>query len=66
MWEYPRQSPRGDQMDITEVMEIDDGRITSHRVYWGWKGVGMLLRCERQPPCAAASSCAATASVTGP
>jgi len=53
-------------MDITEVMEIDDGRITSHRVYWGWKGVGMLLRCERQPPCAAASSCAATASVTGP
>jgi predicted SnoaL-like aldol condensation-catalyzing enzyme len=43
-WEYPRQSPDGDQMDIVEVMEIDHGLIRAHRVYWGWKGVGMLLR----------------------
>lgn len=46
MWEYPRQSPDGDQVDIVEVMEIDDGLISSHRIYWGWKGVGMLLRDE--------------------
>ena len=39
-WEYPG----GDQMDIVEVMEIQDGLIAAHRVYWGWLGVGMLLR----------------------
>ena len=41
-WEYPRQSPDGDQMDIVEVMEIRDGLIQHHRVYWGWYGVAML------------------------
>ncbi len=45
-WEYPRQTPDGDQMDIVEVMEVSDGLITAHRVYWGWYGVGMLLRDE--------------------
>ncbi len=45
-WEYPRQSPDGEQMDIVEVMEISDGLIAHHRVYWGWKGVGMLQRDE--------------------
>jgi hypothetical protein len=45
-WEYPRHSPDGDQMDIVEVMEIQDGLIAAHRVYWGWLGVGMLLRDE--------------------
>ena len=44
MWEYPRASPDGDQMDFTEVMEIRDGRIARHRVYWGWVGVRSLLR----------------------
>jgi ketosteroid isomerase-like protein len=38
--------PDGDQMDIVEVMEIQDGLIAAHRVYWGWLGVGMLLRDE--------------------
>jgi hypothetical protein len=46
IWEYPRQSPDGDQMDFAEVMEIRDGLIARHRVYWGWKGVGMLVRDE--------------------
>lgn len=41
-WEYPRESPEGDQMDIIEMMEIQDGLIKRHRVYWGWVGVGML------------------------
>jgi ketosteroid isomerase-like protein len=43
VWEYPRQTPDGDQMDIVEVMEIRDGLIAHHRVYWGWVGVGMLM-----------------------
>jgi hypothetical protein len=46
IWEYPRRSPGGDQMDIVEVMEIERGLIRAHRVYWGWKSVGMLLRDE--------------------
>jgi hypothetical protein len=45
-WEYPRRGPDGDQMDIVEVMEVRDGLIAAHRVYWGWLGVGMLLRDE--------------------
>jgi predicted SnoaL-like aldol condensation-catalyzing enzyme len=35
-WEYPRASPEGDQMDLVEIMEIADGLIRRHRVYWGW------------------------------
>jgi hypothetical protein len=46
MWEYPRQSPEGDQMDFVEVMEIKDGLIFRHRVYWGWFGVGVMMRDE--------------------
>jgi ketosteroid isomerase-like protein len=45
-WEYPRESLDGDQMDIVEVMDIRDGLIAHHRVYWGWLGVGMLMRGE--------------------
>lgn len=41
-WEYPRQSPEGEQMDFVEVMEIEDGLIQGHRVYWGWRGVSVL------------------------
>jgi len=46
VWEYPRQSPDGEQMDIVEVMEIRDGLIAHHRVYWGWVSVGMLISGE--------------------
>jgi SnoaL-like protein len=42
MWEYPRETPEGDQMDFTEVMELKDGLIRRHRVYWGWYGVRTL------------------------
>jgi ketosteroid isomerase-like protein len=41
-WEYPRATEDGDQMDIVEVMEIRDGLIAHHRVYWGWRSVSML------------------------
>src|SRR3979411_373259 len=46
MWEYPRQAPDGDQMDIVEVMDIHDGLIQRHRVYWGWYSVGMISTGE--------------------
>lgn len=42
-WEYPRATPDGEQMDFVEVMEIEDGLIQSHRVYWGWRGVEVLI-----------------------
>jgi ketosteroid isomerase-like protein len=42
MWEYPRLSPSGEQMDFAEVMEIADGKIQKHRVYWGWCGVNVI------------------------
>jgi ketosteroid isomerase-like protein len=43
MWEYPRAAPDGEQMDFVEVMEIDDGLIRMHHVYWGWRGVRVIL-----------------------
>src|SRR5262245_23752176 len=42
MWEYPRAKPGGEQMDFVEVMEIEDGLIRRHRVYWGWYGVKVM------------------------
>jgi hypothetical protein len=45
IWEYPRATPDGEQMDFVESMEInDDGLIQRHCVYWGWYGVGVLRR----------------------
>jgi hypothetical protein len=46
IWEYPRESPEGEQMDFVEVMELKDGLIHRHRVYWGWYGVGVMRRDE--------------------
>jgi steroid Delta-isomerase len=42
IWEYPRQTPDGDQIDLVEVMEIADGLIQHHRIYWGWFGTALL------------------------
>jgi hypothetical protein len=42
MWEYPRVGAGGEQMDLVEVMELKDGLIQHHRVYWGWLGVKIL------------------------
>jgi ketosteroid isomerase-like protein len=42
MFEYPRSAPDGEQMDFIEVMDIENGLITHHRVYWGWRGVKVL------------------------
>ena len=44
VWEYPREIPGGEQIDIVEVMEVEQGLIQHHRIYWGWLGVQHLLR----------------------
>jgi len=48
VWEYPRETPDGDQVEIVEVMEIEDGLIQRHRIYWGWLGTGLLTRSAVQ------------------
>lgn len=42
IWEYPRVTPDGDQVDLVEITEITHGRITHHRAYWGWVGFKAL------------------------
>lgn len=42
VWEYPRHTPDGDQVDITEVMDLTGPKIRRHRIYWGWFGVSLL------------------------
>ncbi|MBV9269143.1 MAG: hypothetical protein JO061_23440 [Acidobacteriaceae bacterium] len=44
IWEYPRAKPDGEQMDFVEAIELNDqGLIQRHCVYWGWKGVSVIL-----------------------
>jgi hypothetical protein len=49
VWEYPRNADGGEQMDIFEVMEIRDGLIRRHRVYWGWYSVRLYATQSLQP-----------------
>jgi hypothetical protein len=42
IWEYPRTIPGGEQVDMAEVLNIDNGLIHRHRVYWGWGGLALL------------------------
>jgi hypothetical protein len=50
-WEYTRETPDGDQVDIAEHMDLDsDGLIRRHRIYWGWFGVRQLLDSARRGP----------------
>jgi len=51
VWEYPHAAPDGPQVDIVEVMEIADGLIQRHRIYWGWYGTGLLRRQAQGEPC---------------
>lgn len=41
-WEYPRETPDGEQSDVAEFFEIEHGVIMVHRVYWGWKSAMMI------------------------
>jgi hypothetical protein len=43
IWEYPRDTPEGNQIDILEVMQISDYKIKNHRIYWGWFGCNQLI-----------------------
>jgi hypothetical protein len=43
-WEYPRQTPNGNQIDLVEVMDVRNGKIVDHRIYWGWVGFQVLLK----------------------
>lgn len=42
IFEYPRETPDGEQMDFMEVMEIKNSLIQYHRVYWGWRGFQVI------------------------
>ena len=42
MWEYPSKGPKGDQLDVVESFDIEDGKIVHHRVYWGRVGFKAL------------------------
>ncbi len=42
IWEYPRITPTGRQTEMAEVMEIEDGLIKAHRIYWGWESARNL------------------------
>ena len=44
IWEYPRVTPSGEQTDLAEVMELKDGLIHAHRIYWGWVGTKLLQK----------------------
>lgn len=44
IWEYPRETPDGDQVDLIEVMDLAGPRIAHHRIYWGWFGTPLLTR----------------------
>jgi steroid Delta-isomerase len=42
VWEYPSKSPKGNQLDVVESMDLENGLIAYHRVYWGWIGFKAL------------------------
>ena len=46
-WEYPRKTPTGEQVDLVESMDIQNGLIVYHRVYWGWKGFKALQAASK-------------------
>lgn len=48
-WEYPRETPQGDQVDLVEVMDVANGLIAHHRVYWGWVGFQTLVAALNKP-----------------
>jgi steroid delta-isomerase len=49
VWEYPRETPQDDQIDLVEFMDITNGLIVHHRVYWGWVGFKLLVAAREKP-----------------
>ncbi|MGO3719383.1 MAG: nuclear transport factor 2 family protein [Mesonia hippocampi] len=48
VWEYPRETPEGNQVDILEFMELENGKIKHHKIYWGWFGTQMLVKSSKK------------------
>jgi hypothetical protein len=48
VWEYPRETPEGDQVELAEIMDIENGKIQHHRIYWGWFGFAMLQQAREK------------------
>jgi len=47
-WEYPRSTPSGGtQIDLFESMDVENGLIVYHRVYFGWQGLKALLAIRK-------------------
>ncbi len=44
IWEYPREAPDGNQIELVEVMDLSNGLIQHHRIYWGWFGTQRLIQ----------------------
>jgi len=44
VWEYPREAPGGNQIELVEFMDLSDGLIEHHRIYWGWFGIRQLIK----------------------
>lgn len=49
IWEYPRITEDGQQMDLVEAMDIAKGLIQRHCVYWGWLAVKVLEEDRYRP-----------------
>ena len=68
-WEYPRETPHGDQIDLIEMIEVETGKIKHHRIYWGWFGFNLLLNNalgKSTEQCARQGGNTLAASVTAP
>jgi hypothetical protein len=50
IWEYPRQTPTGEQTHLVESMDIVDGLIARHLVCWGWVGFKKLHAAANNTP----------------
>ena len=47
VWEYPSKAPDGDQLDVVESIDLEDGLIVYHWVYWGPLVIGTTdQRCQ--------------------
>lgn len=44
IWEYPSAGPKGEQLDVVELFDLDKGLIIYHRVYWGRVGFTLLSK----------------------
>jgi hypothetical protein len=46
-WEYLRETPHGDSVDVCEVLELRGRLIAKHRIYFGWFMYASLMARQR-------------------